>query len=824
MNEATWFERQFRAFRARRVPVFLLLTVLMAAAIAGIGRLKFGNSVEVMLPDGKSRDAIRFLTEASLADKVVVSLEKTDPAMTQEDFVRTADQLAERLRSPELVPVDTSAATTGMLENFTGLLGFAPQLFQESDLAAAEAAVTPEAIDRSVRDLYQDLTKPVSLFSGNLGRHDPLGITRSVLGRLERLSSANLYDVELEDGHLFSRDRRHLLLVFTTPVLLTDSPGSSALVGHLEAECAALPAGVRADVVCAHLHTASNERILKRDIERTSWTGAIAFLLIFAVVFRDWRSVAMLGIPVCTAFLALPLAALWHSQISYIVVGFGMVIVGISSDYGIYVYVMTRRCGEPAPAVRRIVRPMGLGMLTTLAVFVAFYFSGIDGYRQLATFAIISIVLAYLAAVFILPHIFGDRHSRSHDNAAESAPNATGPSPEGASSPGQLIAPCGTARVTHPVLRALTAAAALAIGIAMISRGHFNTDITQLDGTDISVLDSEKRFEKAWSVGGNEQGILALTAPTYEEALRRSETICDQASEPLGGRLLSFSTLWRSESSRAANLARWRTFWTPERIASVQTQLLESGRQYGFTPAAFQPFFDQLQQEPVLSEPSDNALFKLIKDRFVRKSVDGFTVFSFFPDTPDCTAAMTRLADTVPGTFCISRGLLTNLLAGSIGHTLLLVAGISLALVLGLTLLLSPNWRIALIALVPAGVAVLWALGVPAMLGQTINLCHVTAAAVVFGLCVDYGIYMTHGLANGIERKSSTTVILTTSTSIIGAGVLLFTNHPVLFAIGLSLTTGMLVGHVLAVWAVPGLFALWGRPSSTKLAPAVQNA
>ena len=94
----------------------------------------------------------------------------------------------------------------------------------------------------------------------------------------------------------------------------------------------------------------------------------------------------------------------------------------------------------------------------------------------------------------------------------------------------------------------------------------------------------------------------------------------------------------------------------------------------------------------------------------------------------------------------------------------------------------------------------------------------------VFGLCVDYGIYMTHGLANGIERKSSTTVILTTSTSIIGAGVLLFTNHPVLFAIGLSLTTGMLVGHVLAVWAVPGLFALWGRPSSTKLAPAVQNA
>jgi predicted exporter/ElaB/YqjD/DUF883 family membrane-anchored ribosome-binding protein len=813
MNEATWFERQFRAVRARRVPVFLLLACLLAAAIAGIGRLKFGNSIEVMLPDGKPRDAIRFLTEASLADKVVVSLEKTDPDLPQEEFVRAADQLADRLRSPELVPVDTTAATTGMLENFTGLLGFAPQLFQAGDLAAAEAAVTPEAIDRSVRDLYQDLTKPVSLFAGSLGRHDPLGITRSVLGRLERLSAANLYDVDLEDGHLFSRDRRHLLLVFTTPVPLTDSPGSSALVGRLDAECAALPAGVRADVVCAHLHTASNERILKRDIERTSWTGAIAFLLIFAVVFRDWRSVAMLGIPVCTAFLALPLAALWHSQISYIVVGFGMVIVGISSDYGIYVYVMTRRCGEPARAVRRIVRPMGLGMLTTLAVFVAFYFSGIEGYRQLATFAIISIVLAYLAAVFLLPHIFGDKHA---EESGTGFPACEPVQPQA----GKPMSHFRAAEVrygsgiTHPILRALTAAAALAIGIAMISRGHFNTDITQLDGTDRTVLESEKRFEKTWNAGGNEQGILAVTAPTYEEALRRSETVCDRASEPLGGRLLSFSTLWRSESSRAANLARWREFWTPDRVASVQAQLLESGRRYGFTAAAFQPFFDQLHESPVLREPSDNALFKLIKDRFVRQSADGFTVFSFFPDTPEFTAGISRLAETAPGAFCVSRHLLTDSMADSIGRTLLLVTVISLALVLGLTLLLSPNWRIALIALVPAGVAVLWALGVPAMLQQTINLCHVTAAAVVFGLCVDYGIYMTHGLANGIERRSSTTVILTTSTSIIGAGVLLFTNHPVLFAIGLTLTTGMLVGLILAVWAVPGLFALWGSPPS----------
>jgi len=791
----TWFERQFLVVRSRRVAVFFLLTLVMGAALAGIARMKFSSSVEVMLPDGNVRDAIRFLTEASLADKVVVSLEKSDPSMTQDEFVSAADQFTARLRSPELVPVDTGAATAGMLENFTRLLGCAPQLFDAGALAAAEAAVAPEVIARSVRSLYQDLAKPASLFTGKLGRNDPLGIARSVLGRLERLSAANLYDVTLEDGRLFSRDRRHLLLVFTTPVSLTDSAGSRALVDRLDA--LSLPAGVRADVVCAHLHTASNERILTRDIGRTSWVGAIAFLLIFAGVFRDWRSAAMLGIPVCTALLALPLAALFHSPISYIVIGFGMVIVGISSDYGIYVYVMTRHCGEPARAVRRIVRPMGMGLLTTLAVFFAFYFSGIEGYRQLATFAIISIALAYLGSLFLLPHLFGERHASRLDAA---------PQPALESIP-----------VTRPILRALTAALALALGLALLSRGVFNTNIIQLDGTDRGVLESEKRFEKTWSAGGGEQGILAVTAPTYEEALARSETLCDTASEKLGGRLLSFSTLWRSEASRSANIARWQAFWSPDRIASVQANLLESGARYGFTAAAFQPFFDQLHAVPGLDEPADNALFQMIKDRFVRQSADGFTVFSFFPDTPEFTGTMSRLAESVPGAFCVSRRVLTDSLAASIGHTLVLVTVISLVLVLGLTLLLSPNWRLALIALVPAVAAVLWALGVPALLQHTINLCHVTAAAVVFGLCVDYGIYMTHGLTHGLERRSKTTIILTTATSLIGAGVLLLTEHPVLFAIGLSLTTGMLVGHILAVWAVPGLFALWARTEPRQL-------
>jgi predicted exporter len=801
------FERLYAMIRRRRVAVLLLLACAVVAAVAAATRLRFETSVEVMLPDGDTRDAIKFLTQASLADKVVLSLERIDSALGDDDFIRAADQLSERLRSPHLAPFDTGAAASGMLENFNRLLRFAPQLFGPEDLAKAREALEPGAIDKAVRSLYEELARPSSLFTGKLARQDPLGISRAILGRIERLSEANLYDVTLEQGHLFSRDRNHLLLVFSTPVSITDSAGARLLVAHLDAQCATLPPSLRADVVCGHLHTASNERIIRRDIARTSWIGAVAFFIIFAVVFRDWRSVAMLAIPTCAALVALPLAAIVHAKLSYLVAGFGMVIIGITSDYGIYVYVVTKRSARPAQAVRRIVRPIGLGMLTTLCVFFAFYFSGIEGYRQLATFAIISIVLAWLAAIFILPHLL------KTGTPEECVPEASRLR-SGRPTAGTAVTPSRTGPVASPSLPtypgrwAAATGIALAVGLLLILQARFNTDVTLLDGTDRSVLDAEARFEKTWSVGGDAQGVLAVTGATYEEALRRSETISDRAAGQLGHRLLSFTTLWRSEASRAENLARWTAFWTPDQMRAVKARLAESGKRYGFTEAAFQPFFDQLASAPELAEPDDNALFEMIKDRFVHRSADGYTIYSFFPDTPEGSAIVRSVARDVPGSHCISRRLLAGSLAASVGRTVSLVSIISLLLVAALTLLLSPTWRSALIALAPSAIGVLFSLGIPSALGHTLNICHLTAAAVVFGLCVDYGIYMAHAISRGITESGKATIVLTTATSVIGAGVLLFTQHPMLFAIGITLTAGMLAGHFAAVWSVPALVAL----------------
>jgi predicted RND superfamily exporter protein len=49
-------------------------------------------------------------------------------------------------------------------------------------------------------------------------------------------------------------------------------------------------------------------------------------------------------------------------------------------------------------------------------------------------------------------------------------------------------------------------------------------------------------------------------------------------------------------------------------------------------------------------------------------------------------------------------------------------------------------------------------------------------------------------------------VTLSAVTTLIGAGALLFARHPILFAIGSTMTTGVLAGYVSSLLVVPPLY------------------
>jgi predicted exporter len=77
---------------------------------------------------------------------------------------------------------------------------------------------------------------------------------------------------------------------------------------------------------------------------------------------------------------------------------------------------------------------------------------------------------------------------------------------------------------------------------------------------------------------------------------------------------------------------------------------------------------------------------------------------------------------------------------------------------------------------------------------------------VVVGLCVDYGIFVVYACHHQLETGTYTAVTLSAVTTLIGTGVLLFAQHPILFSIGATMVTGVLAGYVSAMFVVPALY------------------
>ena len=80
---------------------------------------------------------------------------------------------------------------------------------------------------------------------------------------------------------------------------------------------------------------------------------------------------------------------------------------------------------------------------------------------------------------------------------------------------------------------------------------------------------------------------------------------------------------------------------------------------------------------------------------------------------------------------------------------------------------------------------------------------------VVVGIVSDYGMFMVYYCKYKYQTGTIIAVTLAAVTTLIGAGVLLFAQHPVLFSIGVTLVTGVLSGYLSSLLIIPAAYRLW---------------
>ncbi len=756
------------------------------------------DRLDAMLPQEPTLlQSMQVLEDAKLSGRVILHVVSVDPAFPHGDFVAAMDRLVAELPSPLVSRIVVPATAMPTPGDMRELATFAPQLLGPETYADLERRLGDEEIDLSLAAIRRTMMSPHSIPMAEWFRRDPLGARATALKPFELIGKAAGFRVTIVDGHFFDEERRAAMLILETPVRVTDHAGSIRLVEHLRACLDRLPGGLSGSIVAAHLHTLSNQRILRRDI---GWTGALATLFFGALLwmhYRDLRSAIIFAIPMLGILMGLAVVGLTGARIAAVVLGMCSVLAGLAIDYGIHVYVALKHpeADRSRDEAIRLIRPtLWLSALTTLVPVAVLGLSAIPGYRQLGLLAGSTLLFSLLLALRALPLFF------PVDLKADPIPRA----------PAVLRRMPSPKRVVALFMACLVAAIVAAAGIRV------DLDLARLNGAGADVLRDEEAFFARWGAGPVGMGILATWDSDPEVARQANDDIYRQVSamDELSGAFVSLSPAIPSAKTRQAHAALWTEFWK-HNGDDVREKLDRIAPRHGFAEQAFAPFFETLFDGTDPAQfPATNRLLTTLAQPFAHAGEDRFLLLSYFPDSPAANQALANLRDVPAAHALVSRRGLQAAFSSVVLRDLTRQSYLALGLVAALVAALVRRPAAMLLAVVPPFAGVVGMLAGLRLVGQPLTPVAMLAGFLVAGNCFDYGVFTLEACRRGARDEIGRGVHLAWLTTAGGAALLLVARHPVLFSTGLSLSLGVTCGYLSARWVLPAAAQLLRIPSA----------
>ena len=148
-----------------------------------------------------------------------------------------------------------------------------------------------------------------------------------------------------------------------------------------------------------------------------------------------------------------------------------------------------------------------------------------------------------------------------------------------------------------------------------------------------------------------------------------------------------------------------------------------------------------------------------------------------------------------------------------------LLSGMVIAIILLILFIDLKNLKNMMIVFIPLVFGGTIAMGIICMSGATISILMLTAFPLIFGIGIDDGVHIFHRYkeTGDIVKAVSHTgraIFLTTVTTLVGFGALLFTNHNGLIGTGLLIGIGVALCFIFSITILPATLALLEKHGS----------
>ena len=661
---------------------------------------------------------------------------------------------------------------------------------------AASAESAREQLDdaglaTSVSRLKRRLATPMAGMIGRVAPEDPLLIVPDLFERIVGRDPG----IGVVDGRYVTADGNAAALFLSTSTSSSDVTAQARFLAAIERVFAAIREQHGSDLKLiasgANRHAVAAERSVSMDIERVSIGSTVALLLVFLALFASLRlPLSWLPILVTGFVFGSASCLLAFGEIHGMTIAFGASLIGVSIDYAVHFYChqsLASAAGGPRATLRRVWPGLLLGCATTVLGFVVLLVATFPGLREMALFAAVGLSASLAAAWAFLPGLVGPIGStRMSSWFVRRLEDWTGLR--------------GRLRWWYR-LPLLAAAVLVVIGVP---KARWNDRLASLNRLDANLAAEDAEVLRR--VGKFEQGRLAVgVGEDEEQALVANERIAAALADAEAvGEIAGFRTvapLLPSSSLQHSVDAAMRgdpTLWP-----RLERQLVAAG----FVAASFAPFRKALSEPaPAPLLPADLLASPLasMAQPFLLPLDDGrVAVVTYMRGIVAPELVDARLKG-IPGARLLDvEGALTSAFAAYRSRMATLLA-VGVLLVVVVVVVRYRSVRLTALAVVPALLGGACTVAILGLCGIDLNFLSLVALLMVVSMGVDYGIFLAEDEQHpGARGATMLGVVVDGVTTMLGFGLLAFSSHPAMFAIGITAGIGVTLCLTLALCLAP---------------------
>ncbi len=756
----------------------ILWLVFVAACVAVISRSLFTADMSAFMPRNPTptqKIMVEQLRDGVVSRLILVGVEGAPaPVLAQ-----LSKGMAAQLRTASELAAVNNGEQAGMEKDFD-LLWRNRYLLSD---AVTPQRFTSAGFKESLSGYLDLLGTPMGGMAQRVLPKDPSGELIHLLEQLQGEAHP-----AMQDDVWFSRDGTRAMLLAHTKGAGNDIDAQERAMleiqGAFDIARKELPEAASAQVRMTGpgVFSVQSRASIRDDAWRFSLIATFLVASMLLMLYRSPRVLALGLFPVATGALAgVAAVSLGFGSVHGITLGFGVTLIGEGVDYAIYLFTQIEQNGTPQSTLQRIWPTLRVGVLTSICGFSAMLFSGFTGLAQLGLFSIAGLIGAVSTTRWVLPHLLPQGFS-VHASTRFSSLLLS------------LVKQAPRARIV------LLAAAAIAAGFLLTQRGSlWNDSLSSMSpvAKESLALDEQLRRDMG---APDVRYMMVLSSADQESVLQQGETVMAVMRRLVGqGMLEGFDA--PPLPSRAAQQVRQDAL--PD-AAVARANLNGALRDLPFRSEIFAPFAQEIaaaKQQPLLDRAAmkgSNLGLKL--DTFLVQRDGGWTLMLPMRGVKDPLMLEQAIRSTAATPFVLldvkreSEQMFRDY-RHEAGKNALLGA---LAIVVLLFVSLRSIRRVLEVSL-PLVAAVIAVTTLLVLTGHTLSIFHLIGLLLVVAVGSNYALFFDHRCTSAQDRERTVTSLLFANAStVLGFGLLSFSQSPVLNAIGSTVAVGAVLSLIFS--------------------------